>query len=144
MFDLQILRRAESSNRRAESSHHVEMDVYTSASSGAPAASHTSHWERVVNSFLKPPHFHGNRLRRNKARHSGPQSVTRCCWRGLESSGGARNKLCFLPLSNLLAPPELRMGAVVLLKSLTNKAAGSNVETQWAPPAPWVRKQEEC
>ena len=40
------------------------------------------------------------------------------------------NKLCFLPLSNLRAPPELRMGAGVLLKSLTNKAAGSNVETQ--------------
>ena len=56
----------------------------------------------------------------------------------------AGNKLCFLPLSNLWAPPELRMGAGVLLKSLTNKAAGSNVETQWAPPAPWVRKQEEC
>ena len=57
-----------------QSSHHVEMDVYTSASSRAPAASHTSHWERVVNSLLKPPHFHGNRLRRNKARHSGLQS----------------------------------------------------------------------
>ena len=56
----------------------------------------------------------------------------------------ARNKLCFLPLSNLRAPPELRMGAGVLLKSLTNKAAGSNVETQWAPPAPWVRELEEC
>ena len=54
------------------------------------------------------------------------------------------NKLCFLPLSNLRAPPELRMGAGVLLKSLTNKAAGSNVETQWAPPAPWVRELEEC
>ena len=55
---------------------------------GRPPASHTSHRERVVNSFLKPPHFHGNRLRRNKARHSSLQStVTRCCWRGLESSG---------------------------------------------------------
>ena len=73
---------------------------------------------------------------------SSPLSVTRRCWRGLESSDG--NKLCFLPLSNLLAPPELRMGAGVLLKSLTNKAAGSNVETQWAPPAPWVRELEEC